>query len=84
MRLFLKMYFLNNKTFREMLLRAIGYYYRKYSGCEYNKNKIWRKSENSARWLMERRLLHTEGIQFRFFRMESTIILFIPAYFYEK
>ena len=43
-----------------------------------------RKVKNSARWLMERRLLHTEEYNFRFFRMESTIILLLYQHIFMK
>lgn len=73
----LKDVFLNNKTFREMLLRALVTIIGKYSGCEYNKNKIWRKSEKFSQMVDGKKIIAYRGIQFSLFRMESTIILLL-------
>lgn len=80
----LKDVFLNNKTFREMLLRALVTIIGKYSGCEYNKNRIWRKSEKFSQMVDGKKIMHTEGYNFRFFRMESTIILLLYQHIFMK
>ena len=63
----LKDVFLNNKTFREMLLRALVTIIGKYSGCEYNKNKIWRKSEKFSQMVDGKKIIAYRGIQFSLF-----------------
>lgn len=81
----LKDVFLNNKTFREMLLRALVTIIGKYSGCEYNKNKIWRKSEKFSQMVDGKKIIAYRGIQFSLFSDgKYNYLAFIPAYFYEN
>lgn len=81
----LKDVFLNNKTFREMLLRALVTIIGKYSGCEYNKIKIWRKSEKFSQMVDGKKIVAYRGIQFSLFSDgKYNYLAFIPAYFYEN
>ena len=76
---------MNNKTFREMLLRALVTIIGKYSGCEYNKNKILRKSEKFSQMVDGKKIIAYRGIQFSLFSDgKYNYLAFIPAYFYEN
>lgn len=57
----------------------------KYSGCEYNKNKIWRKSEKISQMVDGKKIIAYRGIQFSLFLDgKYNYLAFIPAYFYEN
>lgn len=81
----LKETFVENKIYREMLLRALVAIIGRYSGCDYNKNKIWKKSERFYCLVNGKKIFAFKGIQISLFSdRKYCYITLIPSFFYEN